>query len=1525
MATQDSRHYYEHPNHSSKERLCESDYFINTKEMNGGLSGSDSTRSGHPDNSNDSFYRAKLREGFVDLRNSYHQKFNQRGPRLNNQAPNASYASQPALQPRSRHTEGSRPLSMHASEYRNTYDSVREQDYGTSSSRHSADSHPSPTPPLFRSNSDLHLDNNAQAYQQPLRKDFGSADLVEPKHAGYGDSADAQFFDMLRSYKSDHADQRAPAPPGIQSVLRGESETSPNNTHSTQSEQSQLQVQLYQPRPPAQPHYMTPQGVPKPSHMVNAQPCPPASTPPLNSSQLASSPPSHQSLDLAKRSPKSSRKGQRPRSGDVSALLRKLRPMKSDGAAGRLESANDTQITGLLSEVLPEERTRKKAFVHYDCQSVGINFVEAALRRQNSNVGNTKTGASAASHAEDAAEDSSNYSSGKNRSFLVCQCPAFVNELGNERERDVVLSLTTAQRRYQPGGKNGRESPIELHRSAICNGLSILDGLPGADNRQSLVEKHRGVYVLEYRDRGCTYYRQHFRHSEHQNYCGIDENVGPVAISIKREKASASTRLPDLAGKGENSQNSKINSESAAPLQQYRVIVRTSELKVLRGIILEDALPAASRLSNSSRGLPAKDIIEYVAPEIQISCLKQAMNDEKTKDRILALDEQGRSDSYKVGIMYCKAGQSTEEEMYNNENASLAFTQFLDLIGRKVELKGFQNFKGGLDNKTDTTGAYSYYTTCQAHQIMFHVSTLLPFENNRQQLLRKRHIGNDIVTVVFQEPGSLPFDVTSMRSQFQHVFIIVQVQEPNTDHTSYSVAVTRSKDVPSFGPAITRSSYPHGPEFADFLIAKILNAENASYLSEKFQAMAVRTRGQYMEDLASSHVTGNSLDSSSKLGKFSLSGKKKDKKISKTVPDVLSRGGIVWPAQLEDYGLSCLFDVYLIISADVIAIMEMDTLEIVFSCWCSSVIGWTNCQSNDSGPGLKVYINQGNCIYVKPIDNEDTLEIMERLRIVTLGCETEEMVLKRNAHGQLGFHVHMEGIVSDVEPMGHAWKAGLRTGSRLVEICKVAMITLTHEQMIELLRTSSTVSVSVIAALDDGKPRRSLEEKERSSDYYTLYQTDDSRQHLPTAVPRHQPFQHQNIDGEESSAYFSDDEASPQSTVMSIAKRVNTVTLRSSSSGGSSCSPGSTLSGKHKHPEKRARSDTDHDRRHVSKSQEQRYSEPESISQRRPPAGPVYTPPPLQYAPSAAPYYQSTPLVNGLNTSSPESTQKNRQRKESRGTTAVASSKRGVQRHKSWAAKDWRHVEPPSTRNYQPYTGEDTRQQLSGRMKRYRSQEILARQSAPNHPGDSLAERNSGTSGHYSKFGGAHFNKGLQRTLSDESLRMAAAQTHSNQGNHSRNGSYDITMIRPIGKPRTGSFPPDDADEDSDWNRLVSTASKAINSEKSSTNRSQDSSTDIENSSLLSGSSTPTLDKARDMEKRCSRLEHELQTEKRKSRDLERRLQLEKNRSEDLRLEVEELRKQNSSLRSYQAKRKSLNSDFEDGFLCAYDGPESVM
>ena len=53
------------------------------------------------------------------------------------------------------------------------------------------------------------------------------------------------------------------------------------------------------------------------------------------------------------------------------------------------------------------------------------------------------------------------------------------------------------------------------------------------------------------------------------------------------------------------------------------------------------------------------------------------------------------------------------------------------------------------------------------------------------QLLRKRYIGNDIVTIVFQEPGALPFTPKHIRSQFQHVFIVVRALNPGSENTQY--------------------------------------------------------------------------------------------------------------------------------------------------------------------------------------------------------------------------------------------------------------------------------------------------------------------------------------------------------------------------------------------------------------------------------------------------------------------------------------------------------------------------------------------------------------------------------------------------------------------------------------------------------------------------------------------------------------------------------------------------------------------
>lgn len=52
--------------------------------------------------------------------------------------------------------------------------------------------------------------------------------------------------------------------------------------------------------------------------------------------------------------------------------------------------------------------------------------------------------------------------------------------------------------------------------------------------------------------------------------------------------------------------------------------------------------------------------------------------------------------------MYCLAGQSSEEEMYNNEAAGPALEDFLQLLGERVRLKGFSKYRAQLDTKSES-------------------------------------------------------------------------------------------------------------------------------------------------------------------------------------------------------------------------------------------------------------------------------------------------------------------------------------------------------------------------------------------------------------------------------------------------------------------------------------------------------------------------------------------------------------------------------------------------------------------------------------------------------------------------------------------------------------------------------------------------------------------------------------------------------------------------------------------------------
>ncbi|XP_054826669.1 signal-induced proliferation-associated 1-like protein 1 isoform X2 [Eublepharis macularius] len=775
-----------------------------------------------------------------------------------------------------------------------------------------------------------------------------------------------------------------------------------------------------------------------------------------------------ENLRLFKEREKPLKRRSKSETGD-SSIFRKLRNAKGEGDLGKSSDLEDSR-----SEDNVKPWTCPKCFAHYDVQSILFDLNEVVVNRHNViKRRNTTTGASAAAVASLASgplshsasfnspmgstEDlnskgSLNMDQGDDKSNdLVMSCPYFRNEIGGEGERRISLSKSNA------GSFSGCESAsFESTLSSHCTnaGVAVLE-VPKENLMLHLDRVKR--YIVEHVDLGAYYYRKFFYQKEHWNYFGADENLGPVAVSIRREKPE------EIKENG-----SQYN---------YRIIFRTSELTTLRGSVLEDAIPSTAKHC-TARGLPLKEVLEHVIPELNIHCLRLAFNTPKVTEQLMKLDEQGLSYQLKVGIMYCKSGQSTEEEMYNNESAGPAFEEFLQLLGERVRLKGFEKYRAQLDTKTDSTGTHSLYTTYKDYEIMFHVSTMLPYtSNNKQQLLRKRHIGNDIVTIVFQEPGAESFSPKNIRSHFQHVFVIVRVHNPCTDNVCYSVAVTRSRDVPSFGPPIPKGiTFPKSNVFRDFLLAKVINAENAAHKSEKFRAMATRTRQEYLKDLAEKNVTNTPIDPSGKFPFISLASKKKEKSKPHPGIELHSSGAVVWTLQAKDYSKGVDIDCLLGISNEFVVIIEQESKSVVFNCSCRDVIGWTSTDTS-----VKIFYERGECVSVENFksNTEDIKEIVKRLELVTKGCESVEMTLRRNGLGQLGFHVNYEGIVADVEPYGYAWQAGLRQGSRLVEICTVAVATLSHEQMIDLLRTSVTVKVVIIPPHEDCTPRRSFSETHR--------------------------------------------------------------------------------------------------------------------------------------------------------------------------------------------------------------------------------------------------------------------------------------------------------------------------------------------------------------------------------------------------------------------------------------------------------------
>lgn len=314
------------------------------------------------------------------------------------------------------------------------------------------------------------------------------------------------------------------------------------------------------------------------------------------------------------------------------------------------------------------------------------------------------------------------------------------------------------------------------------------------------------------------YYYEHFYGREHANFVGTHESVGPIVVSLSERADNGSYRAIIWTKSGDE-----------------RLFIGESEVK---GRAEAKAMLKALRKMQAS------------IADVKLTQVRDA----ELQRRLAEMELRQIVNNYKFGVLYAREGQRAEEEMFQNREPSAEFEDFLALLGERIALRGWQEYRGGLDVRGDLTGTHSVYTKWRDYELMFHVSTLLPFfPHDKQQLERKRHIGNDIVVIVFMD-GATPYSPTTISSNFNHVFFVVNPIRPAAPGAppKYKLTIIGKDGVRRWKPLMpTPPIFERSPAFREFLLTKLVNAERAAYHAPAFGKKITRTRQTILANLIS--------------------------------------------------------------------------------------------------------------------------------------------------------------------------------------------------------------------------------------------------------------------------------------------------------------------------------------------------------------------------------------------------------------------------------------------------------------------------------------------------------------------------------------------------------------------------------------------------------------------------------------------------------------------------------------------------
>jgi len=202
------------------------------------------------------------------------------------------------------------------------------------------------------------------------------------------------------------------------------------------------------------------------------------------------------------------------------------------------------------------------------------------------------------------------------------------------------------------------------------------------------------------------YYIAEFYQKEHYNFFATERILGHTIGSIRKDKVA----------------------------QVVRVLIRTKKMAVKFEVPLSQARKVSMKVL-------FRDLAwnEGRAPAWSLQNIR-AVQHPDLQDELVRYERADIFKKYKFGVLLVRQGQTRDDEFFSNVEGGAEYEEFLSVLGDRIELNGWKQYAGGLDVATHSTGEHSiyrlFYSLESRYEIMFHVSTLLPYQPSDTQHVR---------------------------------------------------------------------------------------------------------------------------------------------------------------------------------------------------------------------------------------------------------------------------------------------------------------------------------------------------------------------------------------------------------------------------------------------------------------------------------------------------------------------------------------------------------------------------------------------------------------------------------------------------------------------------------------------------------------------------------------------------------------------------------------------------------------------